>query len=39
MKPKKIQMSNWEVEALSDAQITYAAYDALMGREVCAHAM
>lgn len=30
-KPKKIQMSNWERIILSDAQITYATYDAYIG--------
>jgi hypothetical protein len=33
-KPKTVQMSNWENESLSDQQIMYAAYDALMGRQV-----
>jgi hypothetical protein len=31
VKPKSISMSNWETYTLSDEQISYAAYDALLG--------
>eukprot|EP00602_Paraphysomonas_sp_CaronLab_P009635 CAMPEP_0185022238 /NCGR_PEP_ID=MMETSP1103-20130426/4958_1 /TAXON_ID=36769 /ORGANISM="Paraphysomonas bandaiensis, Strain Caron Lab Isolate" /LENGTH=336 /DNA_ID=CAMNT_0027554221 /DNA_START=215 /DNA_END=1225 /DNA_ORIENTATION=- len=31
-KPKRVQMSNWEMAILTSAQIKYASQDALMGR-------
>ena len=34
LKPKKVQMSNWERDVLTDAQVRYAVYDAVMGRHV-----
>lgn len=33
-KTKSIQMSNWELSHLSDKQIQYAAWDALMGAHI-----
>jgi ribonuclease D len=33
-KPKHVQLSNWERVSLTEDQILYAAYDALMGIEV-----
>ena len=34
MKPKHVQLSNWERISLTEDQIMYATYDALMGIEV-----
>ena len=34
LKPKKVQMSNWERDVLTEAQVRYAVYDALMGRHI-----
>ena len=34
LKPKKVQMSNWERDVLTDAQVRYAVYDAVMGRHI-----
>ena len=36
-KPKSIQMSNWSSRTLSESQITYAALDAVMGRDIYDH--
>jgi hypothetical protein len=33
-KPGKVQMSNWALRDLSPQQVQYAAYDALMGKDI-----
>ena len=37
LKPRQVQMSNWEKDVLNEEQVRYAAYDALMGRHVYDH--
>lgn len=33
-KPKRVRMGNWEARVLTDEQIVYAAYDALVSRDI-----